>query len=108
MIILKSCFNFAVCFCKWQLAISSISDANSITYIGYTQTTCEAHQASYPVGSRSKVLPGRDADHSPPSNAEVKNEYVLCFLSPCRLHGGSGTAFRQVDLLIPNLFVKPC
>jgi hypothetical protein len=30
--------------------------------------------ASYPVGPGGKARPGRDADHSPPSSAEVKNE----------------------------------
>jgi hypothetical protein len=29
-----------------------------------------------------KVRPGRDADHSPPSSAEVKNEYELYLLFP--------------------------
>jgi hypothetical protein len=28
------------------------------------------------------VRPGRDADHSPPSSAEVKNEQELFLLSP--------------------------
>jgi hypothetical protein len=31
---------------------------------------------------RVKARPGRDADHSPPSSAEVENEYELYFLSP--------------------------
>jgi hypothetical protein len=36
-------------------------------------------EASYPMGTGSpfpgaKARPGRDADHSPPSSAEVKNE----------------------------------
>jgi hypothetical protein len=30
----------------------------------------------------AKVRPGRDADHSPPSSAEVKNEQELYLLSP--------------------------
>jgi hypothetical protein len=34
-----------------------------------------------------KSRPGRDADHSPPSSAEVENEYELYLLSPKRLHG---------------------
>jgi hypothetical protein len=34
---------------------------------------------SFPGG---KARPGRDADHSPPSSAEVKNEYELYLLSP--------------------------
>jgi hypothetical protein len=43
------------------------------------QTGSGAHPASYPMGTggsfpRGKVRPGRDADHSPPSSAEVKNE----------------------------------
>jgi hypothetical protein len=29
-----------------------------------------------------KARPGRDADHSPPSSAEVMNEQELYFLSP--------------------------
>jgi hypothetical protein len=43
------------------------------------QTGSGAHPASYPMGTGGsfpggKVRPGRDADHSPPSSAEVKNE----------------------------------
>jgi hypothetical protein len=46
-----------------------------------------AHPASYPVGTwgpfpGGKVRPGRDADHSPPSSAEVKYEWELYLLSP--------------------------
>jgi hypothetical protein len=43
------------------------------------QTGSEAHPASYPLGTGGsfpggKARPGRDADHSPPSSAEVKYE----------------------------------
>jgi hypothetical protein len=43
------------------------------------QTGSGAHPVSYPVGTGGsfpggKEQPGRDADHSPPSSAEVKNE----------------------------------
>jgi hypothetical protein len=46
-----------------------------------------AHPASYPVGTGGsfpggKARPGHDADHSPPSSAEVKNEHELYHLSP--------------------------
>jgi hypothetical protein len=34
-----------------------------------------------------KARPGRDADHSPPSSAEVENEYELYLLSPERHRG---------------------
>jgi hypothetical protein len=45
----------------------------------YVQTGSGAHPASYPMGTGGsfpggKGRPGRDADHSPPSSAEVKNE----------------------------------
>jgi hypothetical protein len=51
------------------------------------QTGSGAHPASctmctggpFPGG---KTRPGRDADHSPPSSAEVENEYELYLLSP--------------------------
>jgi hypothetical protein len=32
------------------------------------------HPASCPMGTGGKARPGRDADHSPPSSAEVENE----------------------------------
>jgi hypothetical protein len=43
------------------------------------QTGSGAHPASYPMGTGGsfpggKARPGRDADLSPPSSAEVKNE----------------------------------
>jgi hypothetical protein len=43
------------------------------------QTGSGAHPASYSMGTggsfpRGKARPGRDADHSPPSSPEVKNE----------------------------------
>jgi hypothetical protein len=39
------------------------------------QTGSGAHPASYPMGTeRGKERPRRDADHSPPSSAEVKYE----------------------------------
>jgi hypothetical protein len=37
-------------------------------------TGSEAHPASCPMGTGGKARPGCDADHSPPSSADVKNE----------------------------------
>jgi hypothetical protein len=57
-----------------------------------------AHPASYPMGSGGsfpggKARPGRDADQSTPSNAEVKNEQELYLLfahaPPWRVVAGS-------------------
>jgi hypothetical protein len=38
------------------------------------QTGSGAHPASCTMGTEGKARPGRDADHSPPSSAEVKKE----------------------------------
>jgi hypothetical protein len=38
------------------------------------QTGSGAHPASYTMGTRGKARPGRDADHSSLSSAEVENE----------------------------------
>jgi hypothetical protein len=46
------------------------------------QTSSGAHPAFCPVGTGGKAWPGRDADHSPLSTAEVKYEYELYLLSP--------------------------
>jgi hypothetical protein len=53
----------------------------------YVQTGSGAHPASCTMGTGrpftgAKVRPGRDADHSPPSSAEVENVWELYFLSP--------------------------
>jgi hypothetical protein len=51
------------------------------------QTGSGAHPASYTLGTGGslpggRARPGRDADHSPPSSAEVKKEQELHLLSP--------------------------
>ena len=50
------------------------------------QTGPEAHPASYTkvpdLFPGGKVRPGRDADPSPPSSAEVKNRVELYIYSP--------------------------
>jgi hypothetical protein len=38
------------------------------------QTGSGVHPASCTMGTGGKARPGRDADHSPPSSAEVVNE----------------------------------
>jgi hypothetical protein len=50
------------------------------------QNGCGAHTASYPVGTRGSFLAvkrsGSEADHSPPSTAEIKECVELYFHSP--------------------------
>jgi hypothetical protein len=55
------------------------TEAEDFSYNLCVKTGSVAHPASYPMGSGDpfpggKARPGRDADHSPPSSAEVKNE----------------------------------
>jgi hypothetical protein len=74
------------------------------------QTCSGAHPASYPMGIggsflEGKARSGRDADHSPPSSAEVKYEKELYLLS---LHVPSwcvtGQLFLYFLLCISHLF----
>jgi hypothetical protein len=56
------------------------------------QTGSEDHPASWPMGtwghfSGGKARPGRNANHSPPSNADVVNEYKLYLISPSTSKG---------------------
>jgi hypothetical protein len=62
----------------------------------FVQTSSGAHPASCTMGTvgpfpGGKARPGRDADHSPPSSAELVNEYELYILSsqgpPWRVEG---------------------
>jgi hypothetical protein len=54
------------------------------------QNGSDSHPALYLVGIRALSLgvklPGHEADHSPPSSAEVKECVELFFNSPIRLH----------------------
>jgi hypothetical protein len=61
----------------WTTWVRSPADAKDISSSLCVQTSSEAHSASYPLGTVGKALPGRDADLSPPSTAEVMNEYEL-------------------------------
>jgi hypothetical protein len=55
------------------------------------QNGSEAHPASYPMGTGGSFpgvkRPGREADHSPPSSAEVKECVELYLLFPIHLNG---------------------
>jgi hypothetical protein len=72
--------------------VRSSAEAKDFSSSPCVQTGSGAYSASCPVGTGgpfpgSKAWPRRDADHSPPSSAEVENEWDLYFLSPQALHG---------------------
>jgi hypothetical protein len=61
------------------IEVRSPTEAEDFSSSPCVQTGSGAHPASYPMGTGgsfpgSKARPGLDADHSPPSSAEVKNE----------------------------------
>jgi hypothetical protein len=71
----------------WTIGVRSSSEAEDFSSSLCVQTGCEVHPATCTMGSGGpfpggKAQPGRDADHSPPSSAEVKNEQKLYLLSP--------------------------
>jgi hypothetical protein len=63
----------------WTTGVRSPTDAEYFSSRLCVHTGFVAHPASCSVGTggpfpRGKARPGHDADHSPPSSAEVKNE----------------------------------
>jgi hypothetical protein len=69
------------------IGVRSPAGAKDFSCSLFVQTGSGAHPASCTMGtggpfSGGKARPGRDADHSPPSSAEVVNEQELYLLSP--------------------------
>jgi hypothetical protein len=63
----------------WAAGVRSPTEAEDFSSNLCVQTGSGAHWASYTMGTGGsfpggKARPGRDADHSPPSSAEVKKE----------------------------------
>jgi hypothetical protein len=56
------------------IEVRSPAGANDFSSILCVQTGSEAHPASCTMGIGGNARPRRDADHSPPSSAEVVNE----------------------------------
>jgi hypothetical protein len=61
------------------IGVRSPAEAKDFSSILCIQTDSGAHPASCTMGtggpfSGGKARPGRDADHSPPSTAEIENE----------------------------------
>jgi hypothetical protein len=61
------------------IEVRSPTGAEDLSSSPCVQNGSGVHPASYPMGTGGsfpggKAHPGRDADHSPPSSAEVKNE----------------------------------
>jgi hypothetical protein len=70
-----------------EIGVRSTAEAKDFSSSLCVQTGSGAHPASCTMGTGGpfpggKERPGRDADHSPPSSAEVGNEWELYLLSP--------------------------
>jgi hypothetical protein len=77
----------------WAIELRFPAKAKSFSSSRCVQTGSGVHPASCPKGNGGpfpggKARPGRDAEHSAPSSAEVVNEYELLvyLISPLRLH----------------------
>jgi hypothetical protein len=70
------------------------------------QTGSGTHPASYPMGTRGLYLgvkwPGREADHSSPPNAGVKNACSYTSTPPIRLHGVMLNSKQRDDFTVTS------
>jgi hypothetical protein len=92
----QGCFSRAVRALGYRLddrgtRVRLPAGAGNFSLYHRVQNGSGVHPAFYPMGSRGSFLgvkrPRREADHSPPSNAEVKELVELYLHSPIRLHG---------------------
>jgi hypothetical protein len=80
MCVVNSCTRlslFSTSLVEWTTGVRSPTEAEDFSSSLCVQTGSGAHAASCPMGTEGpfpgdKARPGRDADHSPPSSAEVK------------------------------------
>jgi hypothetical protein len=87
------------------IGVRSPAGAEDISSSLCVHTGFAAHPASFTMGiggpfPGGKAGPGRDADHSPPSSAEVVNEQELYLLSP------QAPSWRVTGLLYFLLFIR--
>jgi hypothetical protein len=74
-------------FGQTEMVLNCCNEFEDFSSSPCVQTGSGAHPASYPMDTGGpfpggKARPGRDADHSLPSSAEVKYEKELYLLSP--------------------------
>jgi hypothetical protein len=80
--------------------IRSPGEAEDFSSSLCVQTSSEAHPPSYPLGAVAKAGPGGDVMLTPnPTYCRGEEGVGANLLSPCQLHGGSGTALFYFTLL---------
>jgi hypothetical protein len=74
----------------WMVGFRIPAGTGNFSVRRRVQRGAGAHPVSYPVGIRGLSMgvkrPGREADHSPPSRAEVKNAWSYTSTPSIRLH----------------------
>jgi hypothetical protein len=58
----------------WMTGVRFLAEEKRFSPSLCVQTSSDANSVSYPMGTGGKARPGFDADHSPPSSAEVRNQ----------------------------------
>jgi hypothetical protein len=94
-------FHFIVALTFWLSSISftwpyraNLWDFINLTIFSQSfHTYSETHPVSYAVGPRGKAFKP-ETDHSPPSSAEVKNEWVFTHTPPYTFMWAKGTTPR--------------
>jgi hypothetical protein len=76
--------NWVLGFNSWQGLGIILFNAVSRTALGPTQPLIQWVPEALSLGVKR---PGREADHSPPSSAKVKNAWSYTSTPPIRLHG---------------------
>jgi hypothetical protein len=76
----------------WTTGVRSPAETKDFSSRLCIQTSCGAHLVPHPVGTGGllpggKARPGHNADYSPPSSVEVKNEQEQNLSPHKRLHG---------------------
>jgi hypothetical protein len=93
------------------IGVRSLAGAKDFSSNLCVQTGSGAHPASCTMGTGGpfpggKARPGRDADHSPPSSAEVENDRSYTSSPPSAFTASSGTALAlHKSVVIVNLTV---
>jgi hypothetical protein len=92
------------------------AEAGNFSLHHYVQNGSGAHPASYPMGIRAVSLgvkrPGYEADHSPPSSAEVKNAWSYtstpqyAFMAWCS--GKAQEEYKLLNSLLCNFLYFLC
>jgi hypothetical protein len=93
------------------IVVRSSAETKNFSFSPFVHASSEAHLASYPMRTGdlfpgSKARPGSDAVHSPHLVLRSRISRSYNSSTPCRLHGGSGTALLCFTFLIAQALIE--